>query len=68
MYNEQYGNPMMRRRHFPFEIDEVARVVWRDCFYTALENAEAYYGFPVEHLDAFKEFLEKFSRWMVNVE
>jgi len=68
MYNEQYGNPMMRRRHFPFEIDEAARVVWRDCFYTALENAEADYGFPVGHLDAFKEFLEKFSRWMVNVE
>ncbi|MDF1569252.1 MAG: hypothetical protein RQ801_06175 [Spirochaetaceae bacterium] len=66
MYNERYGNPMMRRRHFPFEIDEASRVVWRDCFYAALENAENDYGFPPEHLPAFKAFLERFSKWMVN--
>ena len=66
MYNEQYGNPMMRRRHFPFEIDEASRVVWRDCFYAALENAEDDFGFPSEHLPVFKEFLERFSTWMVN--
>jgi hemoglobin len=68
MYNERYGNPMMRRRHFPFEIDEVSRVIWRDCFYAALENADKDYGFPPEHLPAFKEFLERFSKWMVNTD
>jgi hemoglobin len=68
MYNNQYGNPMMRRRHFPFEIDEASRVVWRDCFYKTLDNAEIDFGFPAEHLEAFKEFIERFSLWMVNTE
>lgn len=66
MYNEQYGNPMMRRRHFPFEIDESSRIIWRDCFYMALENAESDFGFPSENIGDFREFIEKFSRWMVN--
>lgn len=66
MYNEQYGNPMMRRRHFPFEIDESSRIIWRDCFYKALENAESDFGFPSEYIGDFREFIEKFSRWMVN--
>jgi len=66
MYNEGYGPPMMRRRHFPFEIDETARLVWRDCFYRILENAEDAYGFPSAHLPAFREFLDRFSKWMVN--
>ena len=66
MYNERYGAPMMRRRHLPFDIDEPARVVWRDCFYDTLENAEKDYGFPAAHIEAFKEFIERFSKWMVN--
>lgn len=68
MYNERYGNPMMRRRHFPFEIDESSRIVWRDCFYKALENAEADYGFPPEYLGDFRDFIERFSQWMVNTD
>ena len=68
MYNQKYGNPMMRRRHFPFEIDEASRQVWRDCFYRVLENATEKYSFPEEHLPAFREFIERFSRWMVNTE
>ena len=68
MYNERHGNPMMRRRHFPFEIDEEARLIWRDCFYSTLENSEEDYGFPAEHLESFRGFLENFSRWMVNTE
>jgi hemoglobin len=65
LYNTQYGNPMMRRRHFPFVIDEAARKVWIGCFFKALENADDY-GFPPEHLETFKSWLEGFSRWMVN--
>ena len=68
MYNELYGPPMMRRRHFPFEIDEASRVVWRNCFYAVLDRAEERYGFPPDHLPAFREFIERFSCWMVNVE
>ncbi len=66
MYNEKYGNPMMRRRHLPFEIDETSRVIWRDCFYKVLENATQSYSFPADHLQAFRVFIEQFSLWMVN--
>jgi len=65
MYNEQYGQPAMRARHMPFAIDEDARQVWVDCFFTVLERAEKY-EFPLEHLDGFKTFLDEFSKWMVN--
>jgi hemoglobin len=66
LYNEQYGNPMMRRRHMPFIIDEERRVVWASCFYKVLEHAVERYNFPEEHLESFKKFIEGFSKWMVN--
>lgn len=68
LYHERYGPPMMRKRHMPFAIDEAARVVWLKCFNETLQSAETKYGFPLEHLDGFKKYLEDFSRWMVNVE
>ena len=67
MYNEQYGRPAMRARHLPFEITETARRVWVGCFFRVLEDAGRY-GFPEEHLEGFKTFLDEFSRWMVNRE
>lgn len=67
LYNTTYGNPMMRRRHFPFEIDEARRVIWRECFYRVLENAEDRFGFPGKYIDTFKVWIEGFSKWMVNV-
>jgi len=66
LYNEKYGNPMMRKRHFPFEITEEKRVIWVNCFFTALENATERYNFPEEELPVFKKWIEEFSRWMVN--
>lgn len=66
LYAEKYGPPRMRARHLPFEIDEKARRVWLGCFQKILEGAETKYGFPREHLEGFKKFLEDFSAWMVN--
>lgn len=66
LYQERYGAPMMRQRHLPFPIDDAARRVWLDCFQKVLEEAERKYGFPSEHMDSFKVFLEQFSAWMVN--
>lgn len=66
LYIEKYGSPRMRARHLPFEIDERARQIWLACFQKTLENAESEYGFPVEHLQGFKDFLTSFSAWMVN--
>jgi hemoglobin len=66
LYNQRHGEPMMRRRHLSFRIDETARVVWLGCFYRTLEEAPRKYGFPAEHLDVFRRWLDGFSRWMVN--
>lgn len=66
LYAETYGPPRMRARHLPFEIDEAARRIWLDCFNRVLQDAPVKYGFPAEHLDGFKKFLEDFSGWMVN--
>jgi hemoglobin len=66
LYHQRYGNPMMRARHMPFEIDEDARLVWIQCFERVLEHAPERYNFPAEHLPGFIEFLDGFSRWMVN--
>jgi hemoglobin len=66
LYQERYGNPMMRARHAKFVIDPAARQVWVDCFERVLAGAPARYQFPSEHLEGFKEFLRGFSMWMVN--
>ncbi|MCE5317690.1 MAG: hypothetical protein LLG04_10110 [Parachlamydia sp.] len=66
LYQERYGAPMMRQRHMPFPIDESARRCWLDCFEKVLERADEKYGFPSEHMESFKGFLDQFSAWMVN--
>ena len=66
LYQQLYGNPMMRARHMPVAIDEAARQEWLRCFALVLEDAPARYNFPAEHLLGFWAFLEGFSSWMVN--
>jgi hemoglobin len=66
LYHQKYGSPMMRQRHLPFKIDEAARQVWLDCFRQVLDKADEKYGFPIEHIESFWTFLERFSAWMVN--
>ena len=65
LYNTRYGNPMMRKRHLPFLIDEAAREIWLSCFLETLENPTEY-GFPAEHVESFRRWLDGFSHWMVN--
>ena len=66
LYAQMYGSPRMRARHMPFEIDEHARQVWLACFDRVLEGADVKYQFPVQHMQSFKDFLVRFSAWMVN--
>lgn len=66
LYQQQYGPPMMRKRHLPFIINEQARLTWLKCFESVLNQADAKYNFPLEHLEGFIQFLDKFSSWMVN--
>lgn len=68
VYQQKYGPPMMRARHLRFPIDDHARQVWLGCFHRAIDDAVKRNEFPVEHRDGFEDFLEKFSRWMVNLD
>lgn len=66
LYQQQYGPPMMRKRHMPFTIDESTRQVWLNCFKLILREADKKYQFPMEHMESFWHFLDRFSLWMVN--
>ena len=68
LFQELYGPPQMRARHFRFTIDEEGRLVWLNCFKRVLEKAEEAYAFPPQHLPGFIRFLEDFSAWMVNAQ
>ena len=66
LYQQAYGPPRMRARHLPFAIGPEERRVWLECFFKALETAPEKHGFPSKHLQDFKDYLERFSAWMVN--
>ncbi len=68
VFQQKYGPPRLRARHIPFEISENARQVWIGCFETTLDGADDAFGFPMQHMDGFKQFLDAFSAWMVNTE
>jgi hemoglobin len=68
LYQQRYGNPMMRARHLAFTITPRAREEWLGCFERVLARAPERYGLPAEHLPGFKAFLRAFSLWMVNAE
>jgi len=38
LYIQEYGHPMLRRRHLPFPIDEQARDQWMLCMNQALDE------------------------------
>lgn len=66
LYQQQFGSPRMRQRHLAFVIDEEARQVWLNCFKHVLQDADKKYQFPMEHMNDFWQYLERFSAWMVN--
>ena len=66
LYQQQYGPPMLRKRHFPFPITEEARQVWLACFDRILDDAAERYDFTEDQVPVFREFLHRFSGWMVN--
>lgn len=66
LYRQQFGEPMMRRRHLHLPIDQQARDTWLNTFKRVLEEAPLRYGFPEEHLPGFIRYLDEFSTWMIN--
>jgi len=65
-YSERFGPPRMRARHLAFTITPSAREAWLACFERVLGRAVEDYAFPADHLSSFREFLRRFSQWMVN--
>ena len=64
-YTKKYGPPRMRARHLPFVITEQRRQVWLKTFFYTLDHPQGFV-FPAPHLSDFKEYLDTFSKWMVN--
>ncbi len=62
LYTSKKGHPMLRKRHFPFTIDEKARDVWLECFKQAIIECE----FPEEFRDELWEWIEPVSVRMLN--
>ncbi|MCK5780994.1 MAG: hypothetical protein KAH10_00250 [Flavobacteriales bacterium] len=63
-FNQNRGNPMMRRRHAPFKITPEARVIWLECYIEAIEKLNA----PDDIKKSYWDYVNSFSTWMVNSE
>lgn len=63
-FNENRGKPMMIRRHMPFKITPEARIVWLECFRDALLLQDL----PESLMESFWNYIETFSKWMINTE
>lgn len=61
-FNKNRGKPMLNRRHLPFKITSEARIVWLSCYRDVLSTREL----PADVLLSFWNYLNVFSKWMVN--
>ncbi len=61
-YLNNWGPARMRMRHFPFLIDEKARLEWLRCYKESLDES----NFSTSSKEIFFKFLDGFSKWMVN--
>lgn len=61
-FNKNRGKPQLNRRHLPFKINPEARIVWLNCYKEVLLKLDL----PEEVLESFWNYLDVFSKWMVN--
>ncbi|MGO9632862.1 MAG: globin [Steroidobacteraceae bacterium] len=61
-FTSRRGKPCMRRRHYPFTIDEAAREVWLRELWLAFDDV----GFPAQLRREYWEWVEAFSIRMIN--
>src|SRR5699024_9288479 len=65
LFSEEYGHPMMRRRHMPFEITPTRAKAWLRCMGEAFEEV----GLSEEEVGVFfYERLKQVAAIMVNTE
>ncbi len=61
-FNENRGMPQLNRRHQPFKISNDGRIEWLNCYKQVLEKVDL----PEEVKLSFWNYLDVFSKWMVN--
>jgi hemoglobin len=61
-FNQNRGMPQLNRRHLPFKITADGREEWLNCYIQVLQKLDL----PKEVLQSFWNYLEVFSKWMVN--
>lgn len=61
-FNENRGIPQLNRRHRPFKITSEGRIEWLNCYKQVLEKLDL----PKEVKLSFWNYLDVFSKWMVN--
>ncbi len=62
MFTSKHGEPHLRMRHFPFDIDENAREIWISMYKKTLKDID----FPKELLEEFWNWIEPLSIRMIN--
>ncbi len=62
LFTHQHGEPHLRMRHFPFDIDENAREIWIAMYKKTLKDI----AFPKELLEEFWNWIEPLSIRMIN--
>lgn len=61
-FNQNRGMPQLNRRHLPFKITNDGREVWLNCYKEVLSKLDL----PEMILLSFWNYLDVFSKWMVN--
>lgn len=61
-YVERRGHPALRKRHFPFEVNQAARDRWVLLMNNALDEA----GLPDEVTAVLREFLGNVATFLIN--
>lgn len=61
-FNQNRGKPQLNQRHLPFKITAEARIEWLNCYKIVLQKLDL----PENVLLSFWNYLDVFSKWMVN--
>jgi hemoglobin len=61
-FNQNRGKPQLFQRHLPFKINAEGREVWLNCYKPVLQKMDL----PPDVLLSFWNYIEVFSKWMVN--
>jgi len=64
LFQQEYGHPRLRQRHFPFKVDQLVRDQWMLCMNKALYDV----AMPDELRQNVKQALDDLATHMINTE